>query len=690
MLKRLMALLTAMVLLLGCTYAVQAEITKTLRRGAKGSDVRELQDMLQGLGFYTKAIDGIYGKGTVTAVKAFQREAGLKADGIAGPKTLAKLYENAEPAAEAPDEPGIEPEKETPQEPEPAAEPVYTVLASGARGEAVRKLQTALKARGYYTKKLDGIYGKGTAAAVEAFQRSAGLAGNGIADSLTQRLLYGAQPGEAPQEQPAEQAQEVQPEQPEAPADEQAAEQPALTGAEPEGEAEEQPEELPEEQQEEPQEQAPEQMAAVSSLRMGNHGDAVAEMKTKLHYIGYYTGSLDGEFDVNTRSAVTAFQKARGLSQDGVAGKKTLTAIEEAWVSAKQEAGSLPDEAVAMLNTMIVDSGAVCGTVVLSKDGEDFLTWSFGSVHEDTCFRIASVTKWVTAIGLMTLYDQGMLDLDADISEYLPFTVRNPAWPDTPITARMLLSHTSSLSPNADDYHPTWSKIGINGYDPVFDESVQPGTKYAYADYNGALFGCLIEAITGESVQNYMNRTVFEPLGLAAAYSPKLLPAGTSTMDLLNTKGRIQISVDYDRKRAFNNKADPAGNNGYTVGRLFINASSLTKLAQMMLGCGELNGVRILNADTVALMEEDQPGLAESKYGLSTVRHTQFPGGTWYGHQGRYSGLTSNIYYQRETGITVAVIMDGYDFQLEDNIVLPAVTLLKNMETLDAICNGES
>ena len=205
MLKRLMALLMAMVLLLGCTYAVQAEITKTLRRGAKGSDVRELQDMLQGLGFYTKAIDGIYGKGTVTAVKAFQREAGLKADGIAGPKTLAKLYENAEPAAEAPDEPGIEPEKETPQEPEPAAEPVYTVLASGARGEAVRKLQTALKARGYYTKKLDGIYGKGTAAAVEAFQRSAGLAGNGIADSVTQRLLYGGQPGEALQDQPAEQ-----------------------------------------------------------------------------------------------------------------------------------------------------------------------------------------------------------------------------------------------------------------------------------------------------------------------------------------------------------------------------------------------------------------------------------------------------------------------------------------------------
>ena len=153
--------------------------------------------------------------------------------------------------------------------------------------------------------------------------------------------------------------------------------------------------------------------------------------------------------------------------------------------------------------------------------------------------------------------------------------------------------------------------------------------------------------------------------------------------DLLNTSGNISISVQNDRNRAYNNTADPRGNNGYTVGKLYINASSLTKLAQMMLNGGELNGVRILNAETVALMEADQPGLATSKYGLSTVRHSQFPRGTWYGHQGRVSGLTSNIYYQRETGITLALVMNGYDFQLEDNIVMPAVTLLKNMQRIE-------
>ena len=108
-----------------------------------------------------------------------------------------------------------------------------------------------------------------------------------------------------------------------------------------------------------------------------------------------------------------------------------------------------------------------------------------------------------------------------------------------------------------------------------------------------------------------------------------------------------------------------------------------------MLNGGELNGVRILNAETVRLMESEQKGLAESRYGLSTVRLQQFDRGTWYGHQGRYSGLTSNIYYQRETGITMALILNGYEPQLTDNIVQPAFSILTNMERIEEIRTGK-
>lgn len=605
MLKRLIACLLVLSLLSAGIQAVQAASVTTLRSGSRGSGVKTLQTALKNLGFYTKAIDGIYGKGTAAAVRLFQSRHGLKTDGIAGPLTQAALYGGSASGS-------------------PAAS--SNALSMGSRGSEVKALQTALKNLGLYTKTVDGVYGSGTAAAVEAFQRLNGLSVTGIADTATRQLL--------------------------------------LSGT------------------------AQAQPSASSSLRLGSAGDDVKQLQTQLWYLGYYTGALNGSFDAETFSAVKAFQKAKSLTQDGVAGKKTLSALDGACSAARKTAGGLPDEAVSFLNAMAVESGAVCGTVVLSRNGETFLTWSFGGASPDTCFRIASVTKWVTAIGLMTLFDQGKLDLDEDISHYLPFNVRNPAWPNTPITARMLLSHTSSLSPNATNYHPTWARIGVNGYDPIFDESVEPGTQYAYADFNGALFGCLIEAITGESVQNFMDRTVFRPLGLTAAYTPNLLPAGTKTKDLLNAKGKAEISVQKDRDRAFNNQADPAANAGYTVGRLFIDAASMTKLAQMMLSHGEMNGVRILKSDTVALMEADQPGLGSSKYGLSTVRLTQFPRGTWYGHQGRYSGLSSNVYYQRETGITLALIMDGYSYQLEDNVVMPAVQLMRNMEMLETVCTA--
>ena len=450
--------------------------------------------------------------------------------------------------------------------------------------------------------------------------------------------------------------------------------------------------------------------ASAKTLKKGSRGEAVKKLQTALKEQGYYNGTVDGVYGNATVKAVKAFQKSNGLTADGIAGAKTqeklysASAGTEAAADAEEadsgeaaaedssdagaEAQELPQDAVSYLQSIANSCGASCGTVVLSKNGQVFLTWSFGGVDENTCFRIASITKWVTAIGLMTLYDDGKLDLDKDISTYLGFKVRNPAYPDTPITARMLLSHTSSLSPDASNYHPGWERISKR-YDPIFNESIEPGTAYAYADYNGALFGCLIEAISGQSVQNYLSRKVFTPLGLTAAYSPKFLPSGTVCKDLLKADGSVEISVSKDRSRTYNNNADPKGNNGYTVGKLYINAESLTKLAQMMYYGGELNGVRILKTETVKLMEADQPGLAESRYGLSTVRLYQFDRGTWYGHQGRYSGLSSNIYYQRETGITMALILDGYNYQLVDNVVQPAVQILTNMEKLETLCLGQ-
>ena len=95
-LKRLTAFLLVLVLLVSCMQIVQAEKVQTLKKGSRGAAVKTLQTALKDLGFYNGKIDGIFGKGTRSAVKAYQRKNGLKADGVAGPKTLGKLYAKAD------------------------------------------------------------------------------------------------------------------------------------------------------------------------------------------------------------------------------------------------------------------------------------------------------------------------------------------------------------------------------------------------------------------------------------------------------------------------------------------------------------------------------------------------------------------------------------------------------------------
>ena len=173
MIKRFLAALLVLVMLAPFALTSSAFAAQTLRRGARGSAVMTLQTALKDLGYYTKAVDGIYGSGTVAAVRAFQAASGLKADGIAGPKTMAKLNEGGGARAET----------------QPAPAPGQDELRHGSRGDAVKALQTALKKLGYYTKTVDGIYGKGTASAVRAFQQAKELDATGNADSRTQELI---------------------------------------------------------------------------------------------------------------------------------------------------------------------------------------------------------------------------------------------------------------------------------------------------------------------------------------------------------------------------------------------------------------------------------------------------------------------------------------------------------------------
>ena len=103
----------------------------------------------------------------------------------------------------------------------------------------------------------------------------------------------------------------------------------------------------------------------------------------------------------------------------------------------------------------------------------------------DSPVRVASVSKLVVALGVMRLVEQGRLDLDRDVSDYLGWSLRNPAFPDRPITLRLLLSHRSSLRDGVDYAIPLGTDLrSVVGAPAAFDAEHPPGTYFRYTNLN--------------------------------------------------------------------------------------------------------------------------------------------------------------------------------------------------------------
>ncbi|MGI6705701.1 MAG: peptidoglycan-binding protein [Clostridia bacterium] len=142
--------------------------SSSLRYEDRGDAVKKVQKALKDKGFLNGKVDGIFGRQTLAAVEAFQRRMGLKVDGIVGPKTQQKLFNDGD-SSRGSSSSGI--------------------LKVGSKGKAVIDLQKALKAKGYYTYKVTGVYGSITRAAVKDFQKDARIKVDGIAGPVTLKKL---------------------------------------------------------------------------------------------------------------------------------------------------------------------------------------------------------------------------------------------------------------------------------------------------------------------------------------------------------------------------------------------------------------------------------------------------------------------------------------------------------------------
>ena len=314
-----------------------------LMMGSTGTDVSDLQARLTELGYYTGAIDGRYASGTQTAVQEFQERNGLTADGIAGRQTQDLLYSGS-----------AQPKYVTVSASGDAEE--YLLLKQGTSGVEVRKLQGRLAELGYYAGGVDGIYGETTASAVKAFQRANGLSGDGQAGVQTQSKLYSssaryasspvatANPdatrtltlGMTGNDVYALQERLIELRYLSGVADGVfgAETQAALiafqknNGLTADGNAGSSTlKKLAGSCKAATRTTPTPAPSGTVTLREGDEGENVYILQAYLFELGYYTGRIDGRFSAETTEAVKAFQRANGLTADGIAGKGTQSKL---------------------------------------------------------------------------------------------------------------------------------------------------------------------------------------------------------------------------------------------------------------------------------------------------------------------------------------------------------------------------
>lgn len=264
-------------------------------------------------------------------------------------------------------------------------------------------------------------------------------------------------------------------------------------------------------------------------------------------------------------------------------------------------------------------------------------------VADTTLFCVGSISKTFLSFAIMQLWEHGQVDLDADVGTYLPFAVRNPWFPDSIITIRMILAHMSSIARRDE----TWTPFKSVGADSPLDleqflrdhlvpggarYSVEnylpfaPGTHFEYSNYAASLLALVIKQVTGSSLEEYCQDSLFGPLGM------------TETSWFLSHLDTSHIAMpQYYSGGGF----QPEGHAGipiYPCGQLRTSAVQLARHLGAFIGYGKRGGVRILDSTTVAEIKRIQyPGSTGDptwEWGLSWYYDSLYSPFWQWGHDG--------------------------------------------------------
>lgn len=257
-------------------------------------------------------------------------------------------------------------------------------------------------------------------------------------------------------------------------------------------------------------------------------------------------------------------------------------------------------------------------------------------ITDRSLFRIASISKLVVVVGVMKLVEEGRLNLDDDINKHLGWSLRNPKFPNSPITLRQLLSHRSSLTDGPSLY---WWDVGINLKDVLvpggklykdgeyWEKDKAPGQWFNYVNLNFGVIATVMERATGERFDKLMDRLVLHPLQMRGGFNPADFSAADvadiATMyrkrrnegdkEIWEPKGPWVVQADDFSKskpeQPENITKYEIGSNGTVFGpqgRMRTSIESLGNMMFMLMNDGMHAGKQFIKPESIRAMATEQ------------------------------------------------------------------------------------
>lgn len=333
------------------------------------------------------------------------------------------------------------------------------------------------------------------------------------------------------------------------------------------------------------------------------------------------------------------------------------------------------DDLQEALDDMVEKYGAVGMELAVVKDGELYGAYSSGwavkdvtPISNENLMLAGSISKVVTGIAALLAYEDGLVDLDTDISEYWGVEIVNPHHPDIPITLRMFLNHTSSMATVDADYSRKYEDTKAYLAAPTSWMDLVPGdaASFVYSNYGYDLLGMTVELASGKYIDDILQERLFDAMDISAGFfsdnlDKSLLMANYGESDMVSmTAGTHANAV----------RGDFPGYNGINYcGRFKTNAETLAKLIVLLTNDGVYNGQQLMSPESVALLENPlfQPGSTYYQCEISQRYRESFydRNGVFY-HTGDIYGNYTCFAYHPETGDGVVILTTGATNLIKD------------------------